>query len=64
MKVQLRERPSLDQVVQQVSLLMEVAGLEEEWVEIKRHQVEILLSTGPNLDEALGSKESQGLHVS
>lgn len=64
MKVQLRKRPSLDQIVQQVSLLVEVAGLEEEWVEVKRHPVKPLPGTHVSLDEALSSKESQRLHVS
>lgn len=64
MKVELRKRPSLDQVMQQVSLLMEVAGLEEEWVEVKRHPVKPLLGTRDSSDEALGSQESQRLHVS
>lgn len=64
MKVQLRKRPSLDQVVQQVSLLVEVAGLEKEWVEVKRHPVKPLPGIRSSSDEALGSKESQRLHVS
>lgn len=50
--------------MQQVSLLMEVAGLEEEWVEVKRHPVKPLLGTRDSSDEALGSQESQRLHVS
>lgn len=64
MKVQLSKRPSLDQVVQQVSLLVEVAGLQEEWVEVKRHPVKLLSGTRASSDEALSSKESQRLHVS
>lgn len=50
--------------MQQVSLLMEVAGLKEEWVEVKRHTVEVLFSTLATLDEALSSEESQRLHGS
>ncbi len=49
--------------MQEVSLLMEVAGLKEKWVEVKRHAVKVLLSTGTTLDEAFSSKESQRLHV-
>lgn len=64
MKVQLRKWPSLDQVVQQASLLVEVAGLEEEWVEVKRHPVKPLAATGARPDEALSGEESQRLHVS
>lgn len=45
--------------MQQVSLLMEVAGLEEKWVEVKRHTVEVLQSTRTTLDKALSSKESE-----
>ncbi len=64
MQVQLRKRPCLDQSTQHVGLLMEVAGLEEKWVEVKRHTVEVLQRTRTTLDEALGSEESQCLHVS
>lgn len=49
--------------MQQVGLLMEVAGLKDERVEVKRHTAEVLQSTRTGLDEALGSEESQGLHV-
>lgn len=50
--------------MQHVSLLMEVAGLEEKWVEVKGHTVEVLQSIRTALGEALSSNESQGLHVS
>lgn len=50
--------------MQQVSLLMEVAGLEEKWVEVKRHTIEVLQSSRTTLGEALSCKESQCLHVS
>ena len=64
MQVELRKRPSLNQSVQQVGLLVKVAGLEEKWVEIKRQTVEVLQSRWTSLSETLGSQESQGLHVS
>lgn len=56
--------PRLDQSMQQVSLLMEVAGLEEEWVEVNRHTAEVLLSTRATLGKFFSSEESQRLHGS
>lgn len=50
--------------MQQDSLLMEVAGLEDNWVEVKRHTTEVFQGSRATLDEALSSKESQRLHVS
>ena len=50
--------------MQQDSLLMEVAGLEDNWVEVKRHTTEVFQGSGATLDEALSSEESQRLHVS
>lgn len=49
--------------MQHLSLLVEVAGLEEKWVEVKRHTGEVFQSSRTSLNEALSSKESQGLHV-
>lgn len=43
---------------------MEVAGLEDNWVEVERHAAEVFQSSGATPDEALGGKESQRLHVS
>lgn len=43
---------------------MEVAGLEEKWVEVKRHTVEVLQSGWTSLNKALSSEESQRLHAS
>lgn len=59
MKVKLRKRPSLHQIMEKVSLLVEVAGLKEKRVDVKRHTAEVLLSTRTTLDETLSSKESQ-----
>lgn len=49
--------------MQHLSLLVEVAGLEEKRVEVKRHIGEVFQNSRTSLNEALSSKESQGLHV-
>lgn len=49
--------------MQHFSLFIQVAGLEEKWVEVKRHAAEVPEGTRTSLDEALSCKEAQRLHV-
>lgn len=50
-------------MVQHVGLLVQVAGLKEERVEVKGHAAEVPTSVRAASGEALGSDEAQGLHV-
>ena len=50
--------------MEEEGLLVQVAGIEEEWIEIEQQTAKVLHGARATLSEALGSKKPQALHGS
>jgi hypothetical protein len=64
LQVKLVQGPGLDEVVEEESHLVHVAGLEEERVEVERHTTEVLPGSLATLGEPLSSEEPETFHGS